>query len=327
MNNSQSPTSNLQSPRFASNPHFQGRPASSFNFNHILYEKRGYRATVAFNRPEKLNAVIYPLLLELREAFLDVSFDDSIAVLVLTGAGDRAFCTGADLNEQKQFLERPQDYWKWMGAFIEAHDRLRNLGKPTIARLNGIVVGGGNEFNMSCDLAIAADDIYIRHVGASHGSVAAAGATQWLPIIVGDRRAREMLLLNDEVPAAKALEWGLVNQVVPRDQLDAAVDVMAEKLYRKLPEATRYTKQHLNFWRDLSWSLTIGHARDWLSIHANAPETAEAVRAFGEKRKPDYDAVREAHGEARTKACPHCGAGGLPAGHKFCGECGKPVAL
>lgn len=312
-------------PSAISHQPFAGRPPSSFDFKYILYEKQGYRATVTFNRPEKLNAVIYPLLLELREAFLDASFDDHIAVLVLTGAGDRAFCTGADLNEQKQFLERPQDYWKWMGAFIEAHDCLRNLGKPSIARLNGIVVGGGNEFNMSCDLGIAADDIYIRHVGVSHGSVAAAGATQWLPILVGDRRAREMLLLNDEIPAAKALEWGLINQVVPRDQLDVAVDAMAEKLYRKLPEATRYTKQHLNFWRDFSWSLTIGHARDWLSIHANAPETAEAVRAFGEKRRPDYDAVREAQGEARTRACPHCGTQGLPVSYKFCGECGKPL--
>ena len=83
------------------------RPASDFNFQHIRYEKSGYRATVIFNRPDKLNAVIYPMLLELREAFTDVSFDDSIAVLVLTGAGDRAFCAGADLHEQEQFIERP----------------------------------------------------------------------------------------------------------------------------------------------------------------------------------------------------------------------------
>ena len=89
-----------------------------------------------------------------------------MGVLVLTGAGERAFCTGADLNEQEQFLQRPHDYWKWMGAFIEAHDRLRNIGKPTIARLNGIVVGGGNEFNMACDLAVAADDIYHPPGGA-----------------------------------------------------------------------------------------------------------------------------------------------------------------
>ena len=306
------------------NPYL-ARPVSSFNFQHIHYEKSGYRATVTFNRPDKHNAVIYPMLLELREAFLDVSFDDALAMLVLTGAGERAFCTGADLDEQQQFIERPQDYWKWMGAFIEAHDRLRNLGKPSIARLNGIVVGGGNEFNLSCDLAIAADDIYIRHVGASHGSVAAAGATQWLPLIIGDRRAREMLFLNEEIPAAKALEWGLVNQVVPRDQLDAAVDAMCEKLYRKLPEVTRYTKQQINFWRDLSWGVTIGHARDWLGIHSDANETVEAVRAFNEKRKPDYDAVHKAHAETRTQKCPHCGAKGLPAGHKFCGVCGKEL--
>ncbi|MBI4316835.1 MAG: enoyl-CoA hydratase/isomerase family protein [Chloroflexi bacterium] len=302
---------------------YRGRPASSFNFQHIRYDKQDYRATVTFNRPEVLNAVCYPMLLELREAFLDVSFDDGIAVLVLTGAGDRAFCTGADLNEQKQFAEVPQNYWKWMGAFIDAHDRLRNLGKPSIARLNGIVVGGGNEFNLSCDLAIAADDIYIRQVGASHGSVAAAGATQWLPLVVGDRRAREILLLNEEIPAAKALEWGLVNQVTPRAQLDAAVDAMAGKLYRKLPEVTRYTKQQINFWRDLSWGLTIGHARDWLGIHAAAPETIEAVQAFGEKRKPDYDAVRRRWAEAApAQTCPHCGASSLPPAHTFCGQCG-----
>lgn len=304
---------------------YSGRSPASFNFEHIRYEKRGYRATVIFNRPEKLNAVIYPMLLELRQAFLDVSFDDAIAVLVLTGAGERAFCVGADLAEQQQFLDRPQDYWKWMGAFIEAHDRLRNLGKPSIARLNGIVVGGGNEFNMSCDLAIAADDIYVRHVGASHGSVAAAGATQWLPLIVGDRRAREMLFLNEEIPAQKALEWGLVNLVVPRDALDAAVDAMAEKLYRKLPEATRYTKQQINFWRDFSWGVTIGHARDWLALHADAPETAEGVRAFAEKRRPDYDRVRAAFAADRGQSCPHCGAPGLPADHVYCGRCGMKL--
>jgi enoyl-CoA hydratase/carnithine racemase len=303
------------------NPYLS-RPASDFNFEHIRYQKDGYRATVTFNRPDKLNAVIYPMLLELREAFLDVSFDDAIALLVLTGEGTRAFCTGADLNEQKQFIERPQDYWKWMGAFIECHDRLRALGKPSIARLNGIVVGGGNEFNMSCDLAIAADDIYIRHVGASHGSVAAAGATQWLPIIIGDRRAREMLFLNEEIPAQKAYEWGLINQIVPRDQLDAAVDAMAQKLYRKLPEATRYTKQQVNFWRDLSWSMTIGHARDWLGIHSAANETVEAVRAFSEKRPPDYEAIRDSYNQSRTQTCPHCGAQNLPVGHAFCGKCG-----
>jgi enoyl-CoA hydratase/carnithine racemase len=225
-------------------------------------------------------------------ALKDASWDDEIAVLVLTGAGERAFCTGADLQEQESFLKRPRDYWKWMGEFIECHERLRNLGKPTLARVNGIVVGGGNEFNLSCDLAVAVEDIYIRQVGTSHGSVALAGATQFLPLVVGDRRAREILLLNEEIPAAKALEWGLVNWVVPRSELDAKVDEITAKLVAKFPEKTRYTKQQLNFWRDLSWHLTIGHGRDWLAIHNTSPETWEGVRSFNQKRLPNYAEIR-----------------------------------
>lgn len=271
---------------------FTGKAASSFGFENILYEKADGRATVTFNRPEKLNAVNHRMLVEMNAAFKDASWDDEVAVLVLTGAGERAFCTGADLNEQKQFLQRPRDYWKWMGEFIECHERLRNIGKPTIARLNGIVVGGGNEFNMSCDLAVAADDIYIRQVGTSHGSVALAGATQFLPLIVGDRRAREILFLNEEIPAEQAREWGLINWAVPRKELDAKVDEIVEKLINKFPEKTRYTKQQLNFWRDLSWHTTIGHGRDWLAIHNTSPETREGVRSFDEKRPPDYKEIR-----------------------------------
>lgn len=271
---------------------FSGKPADSFAFEAIRYEKAGGRATLTLDRPQVLNAVNGQMLAEINRALKDASWDDSVGVLVLTGAGDRAFCTGADLEEQQQFLERPRDYWKWMGEFIEAHERLRNLGKPTIARLNGIVVGGGNEFNLSCDLAVAADDIYLRQVGTSHGSVALAGATQFLPLVVGERRAREILLLNEEIPAKKALEWGLVNQVVPRAELDQAVDAMAVKLLAKFPEKTRYTKQQLNFWRDLSWHLTIGHGRDWLAIHNTSPETREGVAAFLGRRPPDYDEIR-----------------------------------
>ena len=265
----------------------------NFEFSSIRYEKSNYRATITFDRPAVLNAVNYEVLEEMGVALKDASWDDEVAVVVRTGAGERAFCTGADLKEQKAFLERPRDYWKWMGAFIEVHDRLRNLGKPTVARLNGIVVGGGNEFNMSCDLAVAADDIYIRQVGTSHGSVALAGATQFLPLIVGDRRAREILFLNEEIPASKALDWGLVNYVVPRAELDQTVDELVAKLIQKFPEKTRYTKQQLNFWRDLSWNLTIGHGRDWLAIHNTSPETWEGVNAFDEKREPDYGAIRK----------------------------------
>jgi enoyl-CoA hydratase/carnithine racemase len=240
-----------------------------------------------------LNCLNLTTINELTTAFKDASWDDNIAVIILTGSGKQAFSTGADLQEQEAyFLNNPKDYYKWMYEFIQLHEVMRNVGKPTIARLNGIVVGGGNELNMSCDLAIASDHIYIRQVGAARGSVAAAGATQFLPIFVGDRRAREILFLCEEIPANKALDWGLVNEVVPYNKLNEAVDKLAEKLYNKLPECLRYAKQQLNFWRDLSWHTTIGHAREWLSLHNNSFEVAEGINAFNEKRKINYKKVR-----------------------------------
>jgi enoyl-CoA hydratase/carnithine racemase len=309
------------------------RPQSpdALGLRHVRYEKEPPTARVTINRPEVLNALNFTTLRELSRAFEDASWDDAIAVVILTGTGDRAFCTGADLDEQAEFVRKPRDYWKWMGAFIEAQDRLRNIGKPTIARLNGMVIGGGNEFNLACDLAVAADDVVIRHVGTMRGSVPAAGATQWLPLVVGDRRAREMLFLCEEISAPQALEWGLVNQVVPRADLDAAVARLAQRLARTLPEVTRYTKQQLNFWRDLSWHLTVGHARDWLTLHAGAPETQEGLEAFHEKRPVDVAAIRKRLAEGAsteyawgppTRTCPSCGARHLPEEFTHCGKCG-----
>lgn len=273
---------------------YSGRTPDSFGFKNILYSKGDWKATITLNRPGVYNCLNLATLRELGTAFEDAAWDDRVAVLIVTGAGDKAFCTGADMKEWKEeFLVHPENFYKWMGVFIETFERLRNIGKPSIARLNGMVVGGGNELQMSCDLAVAADDIFISHAGTSRGSVAAAGATQWLPLIVGDRRAREILLLNEHIPIGKAFEWGLVNQVVPRSELDSAVNIMAEKLVNKLPECTRYTKQQLNFWRDFSWSLTIGNVRDWLTVHTSAEEIQEGINAFNEKREIDYKGIRE----------------------------------
>ena len=136
---------------------------------------------------------------------------------------------------------------------------------------------------MACDLAVMVEEAYIRHVGPEHGSVPAGGATQWLPIMVGDRRAREILLLCEKIPARKAEEWGLVSRAVPAAELDANVDELVEKLAAKLPQTVRYTKQQLNFWRDLGWHATIGHARDWLALSMATEEPQEAVKKFLER--------------------------------------------
>jgi len=174
----------------------------------------------------------------------------------------------------------------------------------------------------------------IFQVGTRVGSVAAGGATQFLPITVGDRRAREILFLCDRIPAKKALDWGLVNQVVPYDQLDSAVDEMVRKLLDKFPECTRYTKQQLNFWKDFAWNMTIGHARDWLSVHFSSPETAEGMWSFVEKRPAEFMKLRQLAAEgkssefvwgANVKECPKCGTKRLPDNFEYCGKCGSKL--
>ena len=249
-------------------------------FERLIYEKAPPRATITLNRPERLNAFDFQMLRELARASEDASWDEDVRVVVVTGAG-RAFCVGADLKEwSAEYLGNPQAYWKWFGAFQDAHDRLRGIGKPTLARINGVCVGGGNELQMACDLAVMVDDAYVRHVGLEHGSVPAGGATQWLPVMVGERRAREIVLLCEEISAQQAEEWGLVNRAVPAAELDAAVDELVEKLAAKLPQTTRYAKHQLNFWRDLSWNQTVGHARDWLALSMLGEEAQGAVRRF-----------------------------------------------
>ena len=255
-------------------------PPQELGFERIVYEKAPPRATIRLNRPDVLNAFDFRMLREIARACEDASWDDEIRVVVVTGTG-RAFCVGADLRAWgEDLVGNSKEYWKWFGAFKDMHDRLREIGKPTLARVQGIAVGGGNELQMACDLAVMVDDAFIRHVGLEHGSVPAGGATQWLPIMVGERRAREIVLLCEEIPAAKAAEWGLVNWAVPAAELDAKVDEVAEKLAAKLPETTRYAKQQLNWWRDISWNETVGHARDWLALSMLNDEAKEAIEKF-----------------------------------------------
>jgi enoyl-CoA hydratase/carnithine racemase len=261
------------------------RRADDLGFESILYEKEPPRATITLNRPEVLNAFDFRMLRELARACEDASWDDEIRVVVLTGAG-RAFCVGANLRSwsEEGYVGNEREYWKWFGAMDAGVTALRRIGKPTVARINGICVGGGNELQMACDLAVMVDDAFIRHVGLQHGSVPAAGATQWLPLIVGDRRAREIILLAEEIPAAKAAEWGLVNRVVPATELDTAVEEFVGKLAERLPLMTRYAKQQLDFFRDLAWHGTIGHARDWLALSMLSDEAAQGVQGFLDRR-------------------------------------------
>jgi 1,4-dihydroxy-2-naphthoyl-CoA synthase len=185
-----------------------------------------------------------------------------------------------------------------MSRFIEAIESIKDCAKPVVARLNGMVVGGGNELNIACDLAIAADDVVFRHVGPSRGSLPSGGATQWMSLLVGDRRAREIILMNRPFTAAQAAEWGWINRAVPRADLDAAVGDYCTELLAKMPEIVRATRVQLNLWKNLSWGMSIQMAREWLTVHAASAEVAEGLASFHEKRPPDYDMLRSSIADA-----------------------------
>jgi enoyl-CoA hydratase/carnithine racemase len=304
------------------------------DFKEIIYEKKNMVARVTINRPKVYNAYTTDTLKELAQAFDDVSNDDSIGVAILTGAG-QAFCTGGDVKEYATvYQEAPHRYWNYMVAFDRAITSIRNCRVPVVARVNGITAGGGNEFHQACDLSVASENAKFLQVGVRVGSVAAGGATQWLPILIGDRRARWMLYTTDEIDAVTAERWGLINRVVPSSKLDEAVDEVCNKILAKFPECLRYTKVQVNFWKDLAWNSTIQHARDWLALHMGSAEAIEGMRAFVEKRPADYKGLREklARGEAPElpwgqpiRMCPKCGAKNMPNRFKFCGMCGSKL--
>jgi enoyl-CoA hydratase/carnithine racemase len=346
---------------------FASRDASSFSFRDVLYEKAAGVARITINRPQRYNAYSTACLGELATALQDASFDDRVGVIVLTGAGDRAFCTGGDVKEYAEsYVATPRDYWKYMAVFRAYIDAILSAGKPVVARINGVAVGGGNETVLACDLAVIAEHAYVGQVGVRVGSVACGGATQWLPITVGDKRAREMLFTNRPVPARLALEWGLVNRVAPSvkrqgafvenarteqiekaqkkedgyaidlSSLDEEVERLAQELLHTFPECVRYTKQQTNFWKDFSWAMTVRHAQDWLALHFTDYEPFEGMRAFAEKRQVDFAAVRRRAVEpggspetpwgAHVRGCGSCGAQGLPASFGHCGVCGAKLA-
>jgi len=281
---------------------FHSMAAGDFGFKDILYEKRDQVARITLNRPDVYNSYRTETLRELITAFEDASNDDAVGVIVYTGAGDKAFCTGGDVKEYADlYTKRPRDYWKYMGLFSRYIESILRTGKVTIARINGMAVGGGNESQLACDLAVMADDTYLGQVGTSVGSVAAGGATQWLSITVGDRRAREMLFLNPRVPAQQALEWGLVNRVVPRARLDAELQTLINGCLEKFPECTRYTKAQVNYWKEQSWYSTIGHARDWLS---RTSRRSNRTRACRRSSRSERSTSRDCGSGRRMAAAP-----------------------
>jgi 2-ketocyclohexanecarboxyl-CoA hydrolase len=255
-------------------------------FEDILYEVRGRAAWVIINRPKLYNAFRAQTIEELIAAFKLAADDRGVSSVVLTGAGDRAFCTGGDQSAH----EGQYDGRGIVGLPIdEFQSIIRDIPKPVIARINGFAIGGGNVFATLCDLTIAADTAKFGQVGPKVGSVDAGWGTAMLARHVGDKRAREIWFLNLQYTAQEAYEMGLVNKVVPAAELDAAVNEWTETLGQRSPTALALAKRSFNADSESIRGISL------LSLNAvklfyDTEESKEGVRAFTEKRTPDFHA-------------------------------------
>jgi dihydroxynaphthoic acid synthetase len=261
------------------------------DFTDVRYqvEDGGY-AVITIDRPHRMNAFRGRTVDELIGAFKHAWADRRVACVILTGAGDRAFCTGGDVKERAETGGYGETEW---GTFeIERlHRIIRDIPKPVIAAVNGAAVGGGHVLHVLCDLTVAASTARFGQTGPRVGSFDAGFGSAYLARVVGEKRARQIWFLLDLFDAETAERWGLVNLVVPAESLlDTARD-WARRIAGYSPTALRFLKHSFN--ADTDHIGGISHvAFDGLDLFAHTDEGMEGARAFAEKRDPDFGPYR-----------------------------------
>jgi 2-ketocyclohexanecarboxyl-CoA hydrolase len=250
----------------------------------IVVQRRGSAEWITINRPERMNAFRGRTCDELIHALQRAACDREVAAIVLAGAGEKAFCTGGDqLAHAGQYDGRGT-----IGLPIEElHAAIRDAPKPVIARVQGYAIGGGNVLCTLCDLTIASERAVFGQVGPKVGSVDPGYGTALLARVVGEKKAREMWYLCRRYSAAEALAMGLVNAVVPHDELDAEVQRWCDEIGERSPTAIAIAKRSFNM--DTAHQAGIaGMGLYALKLYYDTDESREGVRAFNEKRAPDF---------------------------------------
>jgi naphthoate synthase len=262
------------------------------DFEDITYEVDAGLAWITINRPKRLNSFRSKTVDELIAAFKRAWVSSDVGVIALTGAGDRAFCTGGD---QKQ-REETGDYGPSESGLFEVdslHRVIRDTPKPVIAAVNGYAIGGGHVLQVLCDVSIAADTAKLGQVGPRVGSYDAGFGSGYLARVVGEKRAREIWMFCRQYSAEQALEWGLVNAVVPADQLHDEVRKWADEALKLSPTALKAIKQSMN--TDSEHFAGIGQmAYSALTLFTESDEAKEGIAAFNQKREPDFSPFRGA---------------------------------
>ena len=263
-------------------------------FEDILYEKRDGVATITINRPKVLNAFRAETVEEMLEAMRDAEGDPAIGVVVLAGAGNRAFCAGGDTSARADGSVKEGGYGGrgLVGLPIEElHSAIRDSRKPVIAKVQGYAIGGGNVLATVCDLTIASDKAVFGQVGPRVGSVDPGWGTAYLSRLVGEKRAREIWFLCRRYTAAEAFQMGLVNKVVPADALDAEVASWCREILALSPTAIAIAKRSFN--ADSENIRGIGAVGfEALALYYDTEEAKEGTTAFLEKRAPDFRSKR-----------------------------------
>lgn len=264
------------------------------NFEDILYETRDGVGWITINRPAVRNAFRARTVDEMVAAFRQAWADRDVGVVVLTGAGDKAFCSGGD---QKDRGEDGYGGGSGIGLdIVSLHNVMRGIPKPVIAMVNGYAIGGGHVLHVLCDLSIAADTAIFGQTGPRVGSVDPGFGTAYLARIVGEKKAREIWYLCRQYSAQEALQMGLVNKVVPAAQLRAEVEAWCRELMEKSPTALKLAKYSFNADTDHIHGITeMGFSA--VELYYQTDEAQEGRNAFVEKRQPNFRQPRRKSGQ------------------------------
>jgi enoyl-CoA hydratase len=255
----------------------------------LLYEKKARIGYVTLNRPRILNAQSPEMFEELAEVFGDIKHDPDVGVVILSGAGDRAFCAGADINFLKQLAQTTPVAAK---TFVEknrlAFGAIAHLGKPVIAAVNGFALGGGCELAMACHIRIASDNARFGQPEINLGLFPGAGGTQRLPRLVGKGIALEMMLTGEPISAQEAHRVGLVNRVVPAAELMETAEKLAQQILSKAPLAVGMILEAVQHGMEMNLAEGLQLEENLFGVICSTEDMREGTTAFLEKRPANF---------------------------------------
>ena len=249
----------------------------------VLFEVDGHIAIITLNRPQKLNAVTPEMADAIVAAVKECNDSDTIRCVIVTGAGEKAFCAGSDIRE----LDTYETPWQFRNR-PDYCDAIRRLSKPSIAAVNGYAFGGGLETAMSCDIRVAAENAQFAAPEIKLGWIGGGGMTMYLAHSIGMSNAALMIMTGDPIPADKALAWGLVSDVVPRERLVARARAIADTIAARAPIAAETAKLNLKAAHSIPAEKAIEYERDLQTICFATEDAREGRAAFKEKRAPVF---------------------------------------